>query len=235
MLRNFTTRVAWMLLLSACGGRGKSVPEPNMDAPPCEVQRSFDVTESRAFFPYREGNRWAYRGMAGADDPFGNYRTDSTLTGPKQIGPITAETLLSTFPAGSSTPVERYLMLDDGGVTNHGNDDPNDRITPDVVSYREVQFPLQICSSFEPHPLHSRTFDVDGDGVTDSITTKSRITVRALERVETPLATFDDALRIESKVIERAALSSTATTRSAEVETVQWFVKGVGPVARRFS
>ena len=180
------TRMTWMLFVSACAGSGEGVSEPKADGPPCEVQKSLDVAESRTFFPYREGNRWAYRGMVGdVDDPFEIYRTDLKATGPKQIGAVTAETLLSTFPGRSSTPRERYLTVDDGGVTNHGNDDPGDAVTPDVAPYGEVKFPLQICSTFEPYPPHSRMVDEDFDGVADTITTSSRVTVRALERVDT--------------------------------------------------
>jgi hypothetical protein len=192
------------------------------DLPPddgCSPQTTLSLDDSKAYFPYADGNRWIFRGGNGADkslfaqDPI--YVRDRTVDGTRGV-------VVDKNPYNSRQTVEHKLEVDDSGVWNHDS-------VPGVDGpFHEVKFPVQLCSSFEQYHVTLDGSDVDRDGKNDPVEVSATVTVRALEPVVTQLGTFQDALRLERHVVRTTTLSSTGTEDVKTEDSVDWYGKGLG-------
>jgi len=126
------------------GSSGAVLLDASTDDPTCVSSRSFTQEESRAYFPYRPGNRWLYVGSASGQYAMGRYRLDVRARDP---GPQPG-VLLESEQTGldSTTPAVRTVRLDDTGFHLLAT---NDIADPRSAPRLEVPFPLQVCSSFE--------------------------------------------------------------------------------------
>ncbi|HUM11823.1 MAG TPA: hypothetical protein VLT82_12805, partial [Myxococcaceae bacterium] len=75
--------------------------------------------------------------------------------------------------------------------------------------------------------------DLDGDGKNERVDVRLVVAVTAIEPVETPLASFPAAVRLESRIT--ATVHATGSSRSQTVESrqIEWLVSGIGVVKRQ--
>ena len=101
------------------------------------------------YFPFSQGNTWNFQGThTVAGQPTVNFQSTLKINRTHLVNGITTTVRSESNPDGSGTPVDDYVTEDTTGITNYGNNDPTDLITPQIVPYQEVQFPLQAGASF---------------------------------------------------------------------------------------
>lgn len=186
------------------------------------------------YFPFAQGNTWNFQGThTEAGQPTVNFQNTLKVNGTHLVNGITTTVRSENNPDGSGTPVDEYVTEDTTGITNYGNNDPTDFVTPQIVPYKEVQFPLQAGASFTVTKVGITTGkDVDGDGKPETAVLTQVVTVVDFETVSVVAGTFSDTAQIKSVVTAVVTLSKNgATFTVVEIETV-WLAPGVGPIKR---
>jgi hypothetical protein len=138
--------VASFLLLPGCGGGGGDGGTPPIASPvvsgnvPAPSTGPGDTAE---YFPNGIGNGWTldYTATDSGSRPVTGRLTVS-VTGTKSVMGVNA-TILAQVDSGSGIgSSENYYYLSPGGITHYGNNDSTDTLTPQIVPYAQLLFPV---------------------------------------------------------------------------------------------
>jgi hypothetical protein len=241
--RTMTTRTATrvlgyvvMVAVAGCGGGGSgggsgggmTPPPPSPIISGKAFAPSTGPGDTQGYFPLAAGNQWQYDYTT--SDP--NAVTPSavvtqTVSGTKSVLGVTAMVLSRADPTNRSGGYDSYFGLSPGGVTDLGNTDSTDNLTPQLVPYVQELFPIQLgnVSTLTATNLPDGN-DQAGHVVTLNMT--QGIANVAFESVDAPAGTYANALRQTTTVNgtvqdngQSAPLSGTETS---------WYVPGVGLV-----
>jgi hypothetical protein len=224
-LRTFFASFALMLLASACGGGGDggggSQPPP------------VGPGDTEKFFPDTIGDTWFYDTTSGDPaDPnmhqhgFGQLE----VTGTKAIGSVVAKVFAATVPGDPGAALETYYSKDSNGVTNRGNNDPTDPMTPAVVPYLEGKFPVEpgVITDVSRSNIDYRD-DLDGDLRNEKIDFNLRITMDGFEAQVVPAGTFARTAKRTSRIEGTIRTTSAGNYPFTATEQL-WSAPGVGIV-----
>jgi hypothetical protein len=223
----------------AAGADGSAPPpDGGVSTGPCELQTTLTADVSQTYTPFAAGNVWNYRGTishnGGTPMPF---LQTIEVTGTMSVGGVDALVAQGTNADDSGKVISNYLEVASAGLINHGNDDTTDPLTPTVVPYPEITFPIKVCSSFQQY--HATSIDsgkdLDGDGKNERFDATSVITERALESTTVPAGTFANSLRLEGTLTVVTTASRTGQTATGVATSVDWYAPGVGPVKHTLS
>ena len=128
--------------------------------------------------------------------------------------------------------MESYYTKNGRGLTLHGNNDPTDIVTAQLVPYLTLRFPLETGSTFEEINKKGLDFgeDVDGDRTNEKADLVSIVTVKGFESVTVPAGTFSDCAKVEMRATVTVIMSSNGAKVTKEPTQTMWFAPGVGPV-----
>jgi len=186
------------------------------------------------FFPDQAGNEWRYQGriVEGAvnqiaDKTFVNI---STVTGKEKIDGVNVTVFHDSNP-GNQGPTDSYYLRDAAGIRYYGSK-PGTRLEKQLVPYQIIRFPLEIPSSFEQ--LHRTNLnlglDLDHDGQAEKVDVFATVTLHGQETITVPAGTYENAVRMESKMKLLVHLSGAGTQVKGFDSMTVWFVKDVGLV-----
>jgi hypothetical protein len=186
------------------------------------------------YFPLAQGNTWNFQGTdTEAGQPTVNFQNTLKINGTTLVGGITATVRSESNPDGSGTPVDDYVTKETTGITNRGNNDPTDHITPQIVPYQEVQFPLQAGATLTMTKVGINSGqDLDGDGKLESVVLASVVTVVDFETVTVAAGSFPNAAQIKSVLTVTVTLSKSGSTITVVKIETMWLAPGVGPIKR---
>lgn len=212
------------LTLKGCGGGGGGG-----GGAPAE-----GLGDTGNYFPSTVGNTWTYRvtsstsGAASFKSGAVSFKFPGKLL--NLIGKHTKRVLAAGAPTVNSTTVsitgtkvingvtvivfangveENYYLKDNNGITYYGNNDTTDALTPQLIPYQMVNFPLQAGSNFVQvnKPGLDYGEDLDGDGKNETVDVNSvcyrcwvRIRDRACEHLFR-LRTNRDKRNVDSQII----------------------------------
>ncbi len=186
------------------------------------------------FFPDQAGNEWRYQGriVEGAvnqiaDKTFVNI---STVTGKETIDGVNVTVFHDSNP-GNQGSTDSYYLRDAAGIRYYGSK-PGTRLEKQLVPYQIIRFPLEIPSSFEQ--LHRTNLnlglDLDHDGQAEKVDVFATVTLHGQETITVPAGTYENAVRMESKMKLLVHLSGAGTQVKGFDSMTVWFVKDVGLV-----
>jgi alpha-tubulin suppressor-like RCC1 family protein len=189
------------------------------------------------YFSFTQGNVWRFQGTksgTGQQQPV-NFVNTAMITGTKTFaGGLTATVFTETDPDGNGQEEEDYLLKDSRGITNHGNNDATDLLTPNLIPFREVRFPLQQGATFESVNKTGVNFgDLTRDGKNETGDVLAQVTVAAFETVTVPAGTFANSAKIEATITSTLTLSDDGSRVTITAIQTDWLAPGVGPVKRR--
>ncbi|MFY4730764.1 hypothetical protein [Nitrospira sp. BLG_2] len=187
------------------------------------------------YFPFAQGSVWNFRGThAETGQPTINFQDVHKITGTKPIGSVTATVFSRSNPDGSGTPKDAYLTKETTGITFRGNNDPRDPITPQVIPYQDVRFPLHVGASFHPITKSGLDFgqDLDGDGTNETANLTSQVTVIEFETVDVPAGTFPNSVQIQLQLTFTVSLSKSGSAAAARQTQTMWLAPGIGVIKR---
>jgi len=186
------------------------------------------------YFPFAPGSTWEYQGTIQNGGQTTNYTDTVQITGTKVVHGVTTTVFHETNPdpANSAPPSDDYRVKDDRGVTNYGNSDATDFLTPQVAPYREYAFPLGIDTSFQPINKSGVTWtqDIDGDGKPETANITATQTVSTFESITVTAGTFHNAAKIATNLVISVVLSSDGTTVTDTSTISEWYAPGIGLV-----
>lgn len=186
------------------------------------------------YFPFDQGNTWVYQGTeesGGVSTPYTNTRQ---ITGTKLVNGITA-TVFHETNSGNSGASEDYLAKDNQAITDYGNNDATDFLTPLLTPYREYRFPLGLNGSFESINKSGLSLPDaypygDGDGKPETLSVNVTVTVAGLETVVVPAGTYENVAKIVSNVAISIVFSSDGSTETVTGMVTEWYAPGAGLV-----
>lgn len=189
------------------------------------------------YFPLDKSNMWKFQGTySKTGQSTVNFSNTMTVKGTKLVGTVTTTILAESNPLNTGIEEEDYNLKDSQGILNYGNNDPSDTLSPNLVPYREVVFPLNLDVTSEVVNKKGVNFgqdlDLPRDGKNETADVLSQVTVEKFEDVTVPKGTFTNT----AKVVHKTTITvfSSAGFGSATVvstETV-WFAPNLGPVKR---
>ena len=186
------------------------------------------------FFPDQAGNEWRYQGriVEGAvnqiaDKTFVNI---STVTGKEKIDGVNVTVFHDSNP-GNQGPTDSYYLRDAAGIRYYGSK-PGTRLEKQLVPYQIIRFPLEIPSSFEQLNRTNLNLglDLDHDGQAEKVDVFATVTLHGQETITVPAGTYENAVRMESKMKLLVHLSGAGTQVKGFDSMTVWFVKDVGLV-----
>jgi len=189
--------------------------------------------DAEGYFPDALGDTWYYN-VTGST----NGRPITDLDKTSVIGTTTVLGAVATIfefqrysaPPGSPSRAD-FFSKDLEGVTFLGNNDPSDAITPELIPYRELVFPV------EPSPIAQFSksgldygADLDGDGQNETIDVSLLASIEAFEPANVAAGSFPSAARHVLTLDRTIRLSASGATTPLSLVETTWLVPGIGPV-----
>lgn len=186
-----------------------------------------------SFFPFNQGNIWNFQGATSqtGQPATTNYTTTTLVDGVKPAGGVNALVIKEDSSENPGVSFETYLSKDSHELSNRGNNDASDLLTPQLIPYSEIRFPLQPGSTFQQFNKKGSNFgDFDGDGKTDIVDFISQVTVVGFEAITVPAGVFPNAIRVESVITATVHFSIDGSRATVSQKATDWYASGVGPV-----
>ncbi len=217
-------------LLSACsggGGGGSSTPQGPVVTGNGLVPNT-GPGDTQRYFPTATGNRWTFDTTSTAGGTVVDSLNTTSITGTRTVLGETAQ-VLAQVDSGSGQQLEQYINVRPGGLSLLGNSDTTDFITPQIVPYVELAFPVALgtVSTVTASRLPAGK-DPAGNALTADLT--QRVVNAAFETVAVPAGTFTNALRQVTQIdgsVRDAALDLSVAFSGTDT---RWLVPGVGIV-----
>jgi len=226
------TRVALIVTLGtwigACGGGGGgggSSPPPGPSVTGSGSAPSTGPGDTMAYFPLAAGNQWLYNSTdSSTNTPSLIFDVTAAVNGTKTVQGQSATIVTRT---NSPTPVDQYYASSAGGITYFGTSDPADTITPLLIPYPQMLFPVSTgtVSSITGKNL---AFGKDAAGNAITLNLTQTIVNAGLETVSVPAGTFANAMK-QVTTVSGTALDGSQSIPVSGTDTV-WFAPGVGQV-----
>ncbi|HKD54295.1 MAG TPA: hypothetical protein VKB72_08725 [Steroidobacteraceae bacterium] len=186
--------------------------------------------DTDAYAPLASGNLWSFN-VTTTDKAAraSAWIMAATIAGTQSTHGVNATVLRQADVSGRTPTIDSYYYVSAGGVTYLGNNDATDPITPALVPYATLLFPVQLgtVSALTGARVPAGQ-DSSGNPLTIDLT--QQVVNSAFESVSVPAGTFPNALRqvmTRSGTVHDAALNQ--STSVSETDTV-WLVPGVGIV-----
>lgn len=230
------TGAAWMVaaVLAACGGGGgggggDTGPSVNGNG----LAPASGPGDTQRYFPTTVGNRWSYDSGGLDVAAAATGRTTATLTGTRTLFGETAY-VVEQIDAATGLRLQQFFGVRPGGISRLGDDDAPDPITPLLLPYTELLFPVV------PGPVSTITAarlpmgeDADGNPLTMDL--RQTIVNAGFETVVVAAGSFTNALRQVTQIdghVDDAALQLSLPFSGTDT---RWLVPGVGIVRQTTS
>lgn len=192
------------------------------------------ISKSEEYFPDTVGSRWTYRGQIN-EGPLQSvelkfFTNVSTVSGTKTLNGVTVVVFHDTNP-GDHGPSDSFYRRDAVGIVYYGSE-PGTPFEKHLTPYQIFRFPLRIPSSFQQFDRMGVDFgsDMDRDQTDETVDTQGWSKVIGRETITVPAGTFQDAIKVESRMNMKIHLSGSRRTVSGIDVMTAWFAKGVGLV-----
>ena len=183
------------------------------------------------YFPFTQGLSATFSGTVvengGAPVSFSNTLS---ITGTRDVSGTTTTVFTESNPGNSGQVEETLLVKDSRGISDWTLVETGELPAP----FDAVRFPLKVGSTLEQ--LNAVRLDLgedlDGDGINESAITSSQVTVVGFEPVVVAAGSFNDAVKIETRITLSGTSSGIGIAFSGSGTATEWFAPGVGPVKR---
>jgi hypothetical protein len=231
-MRTRTVAVLLPVLMAACGGGGGggAQPTPTPSVTGSQFAPASGPGDTQLYFPVGEGDQWFYNTTT--NDPKASAPSGfsvASVNGTHTVKNVSATVVTTASQMGTSTgTIDNYYYASAGGITSLGNNDATDGITPLIIPYPQLLFPV---NTGQIAKIVGTNLSLGDDAQGNQITGNLDYTIANanFESVTVPVGTFTDAL----KQVTSTSLSGTDSLTQQTVtvtgtETI-WLVPGIGP------
>lgn len=181
------------------------------------------------YFPTDPGRYWNFSGTINST-PFVNTLT---ITGTAVVNSVLVDVYTESNHDNSLAMVT-WRLKDDNGLWYHGTDDSTDTLTPLLVPYREMVFPL---TPGVGHVVLTKTDldygqDLDGDGITEKFDITIRTLMEKFEDLTVIAGNFLATAKINTVTRIEVTLSKDNSLFVGQEWNSKWYAPNVGPVKR---
>jgi hypothetical protein len=222
------------LVLTSCGGGGgdgggsTSPPPPTLSVTGNGFAPGTGPGDTGSYFPVAAGDKWLFDYTT--DDPSAPAPSGTvtvSVNGSKTIQGANATVYTRNDSANPAGSYDQYFAVGNGGVTALGNTDTADTISPLIIPYVQLLFPVVLgqVSNVVGQNLAYGT-DKNNNPITLDLT--QTITNAAMETVDVPAGKFANALRQTTSV--DATVKDGTQSAPITASDTGWYVAGVGQI-----
>lgn len=215
-----------LLVLAACSGGGGGSGPAVSGKSWAPANGPGDVNH---YLPCDPGDRWSLNSVASATGTE-SQRSVQTIEAlaPQSVMGVSAAVLANTSSAGGSM-LRSYYHLSGGGVTYLGDDDTSDLVTPRLVPYPCLLFPVEVGLVSR---VHAARLPFGSDELGNPLLLETTQTIQNLQfdTLPTFAGTFTGVLRQVTSIdglVSDAALGIEVPFTSS---STRWFAAGAGLV-----
>jgi hypothetical protein len=181
-----------------------------------------------AYFPLAAGNEWLYNSTdSSTNTPSLIFDVTAAVNGTKTVQGELATIVTRTNSSTTDVPTDQYFASSSGGITYLGTTDPADTITPLLVPYPQLLFPVD-TGTVSNVIGKNLAFGKDGAGKAITLNLTQTIVNSGLESVNVPAGTFANAMK-QVTTVTGTAVDGSQSVPVSGTDTV-WLAPGVGPV-----
>lgn len=227
--------IALILVLAASlescgggGGGGGSSPPPGPSVTGNGSAPNTGPGDTMAYFPLAEGNQWLYNSTdSSTNTPSLIFDVTAAVNGTKTVQGQLATIVTRSDSSTAAAPIDQYYTSSAGGATYFGTSDPADTITPLLIPYPQLLFPVTTgtVSSITGKNL---AFGKDAAGNAITLNLTQTIVNSGLETVSVPAGTYANAMK-QVTTLNGTALDGGQSIPVSGTDTV-WFAPGIGQV-----
>jgi hypothetical protein len=221
--------------LVACGGGGGGGPSGTTGPPPPSASvtgnrlaPSSGPGDTQRYFPLDPGDSWLFNATT-TDVRAASPAGDLTLVvnGTKFVLNQNATVLTQTSPVIANGSIDNDYFASAGGISFLGNSDATDPITPQIVPYAQLLFPVSISAV---STITGKNLPLGKDSAGNPITLDFTQTIANadVETVAVPAGTYTNALK-QVTTISGTAVDGSQSILVSGSET-SWLVPGIGIV-----
>lgn len=183
------------------------------------------------YFPLAQSNSWNYQGTRSQSGmPTESYANTVNVNGTAVINGSASTILTSSDSGGDHTSMDEYVVKDTSRLLYLGNNNREDRLTPVLIPYTTLHFPLHMNSRFKQVSANNLSLDIDGDGISETVDVASTVSVIDFEDLTIPVGSFTNVAKVQTETTLRAVNGITISG----TETM-WLAPGVGLVKKHSS
>ncbi len=223
------------VMLAACGGGGGGgggvQPTPTPSVTGSVFAPTSGPGDTQLYFPLGAGDQWFYN--ATTNDPKAGAPTGFSVVsvnGSHAVKNVSATVVTTASPILTGTgTLDNYYYASPGGITYLGNNDATDGVTPLIIPYPQLIFPVntgQVASIVGTNL--SLGNDTQGKPITGSL--NYTIANAVFESVTVPAGIFSNALKQVTSTSVSATDSLTQQTATVTGTDTIWLVPGIGTV-----
>jgi hypothetical protein len=206
-----------------------------------EVVESDETNNSAAAGPFSDGaeydpldtgTRWLYATVKteNKDSPVA-YANSVVVAGDHVVAGGVVAKAVTTSNDQNAGPTTEYVQVDERGMTDWGDDDPTDELTPLIAPYRTLYFPFSAPYDVVSVSRHGLAVsDLDGDGRPEHLSVSGRVRFVGFEDLELPVGRFERCAHVRTRF--PGTIVSSRYGASAHVADTydDWLAPGVGLV-----
>jgi len=206
-------------LLGACGGGGG---DSTLTTPPAPVTTNY--------FPADTAHTWEFEGTINSI-PFVNTLA---FTGTTDIQGTTVDVFTESNSENKGLTINTFRLLDENGLWYYGTDNSADTLTPLLIPYREMVFPLTPGAGLVVLAKTGLDYgrDMDGDGINETCDVTISTVMDKFENLLLPAGIFTAVAKINTYTRIEVTLSKDGTLFVGEEWNSKWYAPDVGPVKR---
>ena len=230
--------VFFALTLAACGGGGGSGSSSGTPSPSVTGNSFAPATgpgDTMGYVPYSAGNKWFYNATTNDPTaPASSSFVNAYINGTKSVHGVTATVLTQQDSSTPAASLDSYYYLSPGGLSYVGNNDATDLITPQIVPYAQLLFPVQTgrISSVTGTNL---PFGYDGIGNPITLNITQTIDNVSIEAVSVSAGSFSNAMKQVSTISGTAHDAALGQSIGIAGTATDWLVPDIGLVKQTSS
>ncbi|HWS70075.1 MAG TPA: hypothetical protein VN325_45515 [Steroidobacteraceae bacterium] len=223
-----------LLAVISCGGGSGGASGGGAGGPPSPSVTgngpapSSGPGDANGYFPVGAQDQWVLDTITDdpkAPAPYGTATV--TVTGTKTIQGANATVYTRSDSVNPAGNYDQYFAVGNGGVTALGNTDPGDSISPLLIPYVQLLFPVSV-GQVSQVVGQNLPFGHDSNNNPITLDLTQTISNAAMETVDVPAGTFANALMQET-TINATAHDGTQSVPVTGSDTA-WYAAGVGQV-----
>ena len=177
------------------------------------------------FFPFDDGLAWTFDGSATAEGSTETYTNLLVVDGTRDVNGTETTVFLELSTSDPDVPLETLRVKTDRGISDWTE------VPVGGSAIEFVRFPLTPGAELVAAPTDiSIDEDLDGDGISETVTAEATSTMVGFEDLALPGGNFANAARIESELSFSGTLTGGGGDFSGSALINEWYARDVGEV-----
>jgi hypothetical protein len=186
--------------------------------------------DPQIYFPTETGRTWEFEGTINTA-PFVNTLA---ITGTEIVKGTTVDVYTESNRDDTGLSMKTYRLKDGDGLWYYGTDDIADTLTPLLIPYREMVFPLSPGAGMVVLAKTGLDYgrDEDSDGINETCDVTISTVMDKFEDLLLPAGNFTATAKINTYTRIEVTLSKDGSVFVGQEWNSKWYAPDVGPVKR---